>query len=143
MSPAVAILERAKAAGVSLSVADGRILAAPRGAMTDELRGLIRAHKSELVEALKGPAPRLAAGITSASGARHETVRTMLEYAPGRRYAVVTDVEADPTAVILTLALRSTLPGGDVVTCDLRIPREKYDGFLLLHLIEKHCGAAH
>jgi len=50
------------------------------------------------------------------------------------RYAVLTDTEADPEAVILALAIRG------VGTCELRVPREKYDGFLLLDLIARHGG---
>jgi hypothetical protein len=58
----------------------------------------------------------------------------MLADRQGVRYAVLTDTEADPEAVILALAIRG------VGTCELRIPRAKYDGFLLLDLIAKHGG---
>lgn len=61
----------------------------------------------------------------------------MLAERPGVRYAVLTDTETDPEAVILALAIRG------VGTCELRIPREKYDAFLLLDLIEKHGGTIH
>ena len=61
----------------------------------------------------------------------------MLETHPGARYAVVTDSAADPEAVILTLAIRGR------ATCELRIPRDRYDGTLLLDLIERHGGTVH
>jgi hypothetical protein len=59
------------------------------------------------------------------------------------RYAVLTDTEADPTAVLLALAIRGGMPDGATVTCELRIPRAKYDPFLLLELLERHGGSIH
>jgi hypothetical protein len=46
------------------------------------------------------------------------------------KYAVV--VDTDSTPIVLTLAIR------DVGTCDIHIPRHRYDGVALLGLIEKH-----
>ena len=66
--------------------------------------------------------------------ARRQRVIAMLAERPGVRYAVLTDTEADPEAVILALAIRG------VATCELRIPRAKYDPFLLLDLIDRHGG---
>jgi hypothetical protein len=51
---------------------------------------------------------------------------------PSVRYALVTDTEADPEAVILALAIRGR------AICELRIPRNRYDPFLLLDLLDKH-----
>lgn len=64
--------------------------------------------------------------------ARRQRVLAMLAQHPTARYAVITDTE--PDVVILALAVR------DVATCELRIPRDKYDGVLLLDLIER-CGS--
>ena len=61
----------------------------------------------------------------------------MLSKNPAARYAILTDTESDPEAVLLTLAIRGK------ATCELRIPREKYDPFLLLELIERHGGTVH
>jgi hypothetical protein len=72
--------------------------------------------------------------LDSATEARRQRVLAMLAERPGIRYAVLTDTEADPEAVILVLAIRG------VATSELRIPREKYDPFLLLELIERHGG---
>jgi len=63
---------------------------------------------------------------------RRQRVLAMLEAHPTARYAVVTDEDADPQAVILTLAIRRQ------VTFALRIPKDRYDPFLLLDLIERH-----
>jgi hypothetical protein len=69
--------------------------------------------------------------------ARRQRVLGMLADHPEARYAFVTDMQADPEAVIVALAIRGR------ATCELRIPRERYDGTLLLDLIEKHGGAVH
>jgi hypothetical protein len=55
----------------------------------------------------------------------------MLEENPKIQQAFVTDIESDPYNVILTLAIR------DTGTCELEIPKCKYDPFLLLAIIER------
>ena len=45
--------------------------------------------------------------------------------------------KSDPEAVLVTLAVRGR------ATCDLCIPRDKYDGLLLLDLIERHSETVH
>ena len=45
--------------------------------------------------------------------------------------------------MILALAIRGAFPDGGTVTCELAIPRAKYDPFLLLDLIERHGGTIH
>jgi hypothetical protein len=69
--------------------------------------------------------------------ARRQRVLAILAARPGVRHAVLTDTEADPDAVILALAIKG------VATCELRIPRQKYDPFLLLELIKRHGGTVH
>lgn len=129
------VLARIAAAGIRLKLLpDGRIWVEPRAALNDELRDLIRSHKAELLQALAGdpepePDPR--------AEARRQRVLAMLEAHPGARYAALTDMQADPAAVIVVLAIRGR------ATCELRIPRDKYDGVLLLDLIEKHGGSVH
>ncbi len=72
-----------------------------------------------------------------AAEARRQRVLAMLAERPGIRYAVLTDSQADQEAVLLTLAIRG------VGTCELAIPRAKYDGVLLLDLLERHGGTVH
>jgi hypothetical protein len=69
--------------------------------------------------------------------ARIGKVLAKLQADPGLRFAVEAHIDADPDAVILTLAIR------DKAACELRIPREKYDPFLLLELIQSHSGKVH
>jgi len=72
-----------------------------------------------------------------ATETRRQRVLAMLAERPGIRYAALTDATADPEAVLLTLAIR------DRATCELRIPREKWDGVLFLDLLERHSGTIH
>lgn len=69
--------------------------------------------------------------------ARRQRVLAMLDENPAARYAVLTHDTGDAEAVILTLAIRGR------ATCELRIPRDRYDPFLLLDLIERHGGTVH
>ena len=63
---------------------------------------------------------------------RRQRVLAMLEKSPGIKYALITDTDSDPDSVLLTLAIRGK------ATCELQIPRDRYDGFLLLNLNERH-----
>lgn len=72
-----------------------------------------------------------------AAEARRQRVLAMLAKRPGVRYAVLTDSKADPNAVILTLAIRGK------AACELRIPCNRYDSFLLLDLLDKHGATVH
>jgi hypothetical protein len=73
--------------------------------------------------------------------ARRKRVLEVLEALPGSRFAAVPDADADPAAVILALAIRAG--DGAIVTCELLIPRPKYDPWLLLALIERHGATVH
>jgi hypothetical protein len=56
----------------------------------------------------------------------------MLADHPEVRYAIVPDMDANPEVVIVALAIRGQ------VTCELRIPRKKWDGVLFLEFLERH-----
>jgi hypothetical protein len=68
---------------------------------------------------------------------RRQRVLAMLTDHPEARYAVLTHDPGKPEPVILTLAIRGQ------ATCELRIPRDRYDPFLLLDLIECHGATLH
>jgi hypothetical protein len=72
----------------------------------------------------------------SAEDTRRKAVLDMLAQAPSVNHAFVCDAKAEADHVIVTVGIRG------VGTCDLRIPREKYDGLAVLKLIEEHTGAA-
>lgn len=125
------LLHTLQGQGLRVWVEDDRLLVAPKARITDETRRLIREHKAELLAALAVPL------ADPAAEARRQQVLGMLANNPEARYAALTDMQSDPEAVLLTLAVRGR------ATCDLRIPREKWDGVLFLELLERHCGTIH
>lgn len=68
---------------------------------------------------------------------RRQRVLAMLRERPTVRYAVVTDTDSDPDAVIVALAVRGR------ATCEILVPRAKWDGMLFIDLLDKHCEAVH
>lgn len=99
--------------------ADGDYLElSPPEKITDDLIKRLRERKPEIIEELKREQ-------------RREKVLKMLEERPEIQRAFVTDTESDRHSVILTLGIRNA------GTCELLIPKHKYDGFMLLELIEK------
>ncbi len=54
----------------------------------------------------------------------------MLAANPGINYAIIDDTEIEPDAVTVTLAIR------DKAMCELRNPRDRYNGLALLEQIE-------
>jgi hypothetical protein len=69
--------------------------------------------------------------------ARRQKVLTMLESTPGTQRAIYIDIDSDPHNVILTVAVRN------LATCEMLIPKTKYDPWRLLELIEQHGQAMH
>jgi len=65
---------------------------------------------------------------------RRQSVVELLVKKPGARYALLTEAESDPEAVILALAIRGR------ATCELRIPKARYDPFLLMALVDHRFG---
>ncbi len=103
-------------------------------------------QRAEAIERAAGDAQaalecfrELAAGIPmpEPSCDRRQRVLAMLTARPDIQYAIVTDSAPETDSVVVALAIR------DVGTCELAIPRTKYDGVLLLDLIEKHSGTVH
>lgn len=74
--------------------------------------------------------------------ARRQRVLDMLADRPGIIYAVVVD-NPDTDPVIVALGIRGAMQDSAIVTCEFRIPREKFDPFLLLDLIERHGASVH
>lgn len=124
------VLARLSALGVRLTHEGEVIRAAPRSALTDEARALIRAHKFELLAALASdalPDPK--------AEARRQRVLTMLARNPALRIAVICDADGDPVSV--AVAIR------DNGTCEALIPAARFDPFALIELIGRHGGTVH
>ena len=68
--------------------------------------------------------------------ARIQKVTDRLDVDPGQRYSIEAHHDTEPENVILTLAIRGK------GTCELHIPKSRYDAFALLELIEKHTTIA-
>lgn len=99
--------------------ADGQYLdLAPAEKVTDELIQRLKKYKPEIIAELKREERRL-------------KVLAMLAENPDSQRAIITDLDSDPEDVILTIAIR------DQYTFEMQIPKYKYDGFVLLELIQK------
>ncbi len=89
------------------------------GNLTNPQREAIRAYKPELLSLL-GRERR-----------RQRVLHMMAEDDQPRKYYWATDDKAHPEFVFLTLAIR------DVGTCEMSMPKEKYDPFLLMEILDK------
>ena len=105
-------------------------------------------HPSELTKLTKGASVGFVSGqgepfseieplTDPAAEGRRQAVLKILAANPEVRYAIKTDDKCIPHVVLLTLAVRGR------ATCELYIPQEKYDPFLLLSLIDRHGSTVH
>jgi hypothetical protein len=65
---------------------------------------------------------------------RGQKVESMLDNNPQLTHTLVSDTKAEGNDVILTLGIR------DLGTCELAIPKAKYDPFLIMRLLDEHDG---
>lgn len=141
MTPA-AIIQQAAVEGVKLAVSPtGTIKATGQQEAVTRWLPVIKEYKPRIVAALQEAANDPM--TDSAAETRRQRVLAMLAERPDTRYALITDDRTDPEAVILAMAIRGAMPGGSTVTCELHVPRAKYDPFLLLDLIDRHGGTVH
>ena len=99
--------------------ADGDFLElSPPEKMTEELINRLRKIKPAIIAELRREQ-------------RLENVLKMLEERPEIQRAFVTDTESDRHNVILTIAIRGQY------SFELEIPKDRYDPFLLLEIIER------
>jgi hypothetical protein len=113
------LLGRLASAGVRLErLAEDRLAAEPKDALTDELRDLIRQHKPELLAALEP--------VDRGRELRRQRVLAKMKSEPDREQVAIFDTDFDDDYVLCTIAIR------DVGTCELRIPRDRYDPWLIL-----------
>ena len=99
--------------------ADGDYLElSPPEKITDELIQRLKKHKPVILAELKRED-------------RCKQILAMLADKPETQRAFITDMDSDPENVILTMAIRN------VATFEMEIPKDKYDPFMLLELINK------
>ena len=115
---AIEIIEYLREQNFTVKVDGDYLELSPPEKITDELIQRLRKHKPAIIAELKREERRL-------------KVLAILADNHGIQRSFLTDTEADPDRVILTMAIR------DVGTCELLIPRHKYDPFAVLEAIEK------
>jgi hypothetical protein len=95
----------------------------------------------ELVQQLTKSKPEILAELQreTQQEARRKKVIAMLEAAPGTQRAIFADTDTDPHNVIFAIAVR--YPTG--ATCEMLIPKAKYDPWKLLELIERTGQTTH
>lgn len=136
MTPA-AIIQEAAADGVMLArTPSGTIKATGDQAAVTRWLPVLRENKPGILAALEAAQDDLPLP-DPAIEARRQRVLAMLEASPRSRYAILTDLDAAPGVVVVTLAIRGR------ASCELHIPRDKYDGVLLLDSIEKYGVTVH
>jgi len=126
------LLEQLRSEGFRLTAAGDRLRVAPRDRLTDPLRDLIRAHKAELMAALaQEPLPGPAA-----EARRRRVLGALVEH-PEAAYAMTSDDDGAPEGIVLAVAIRGK------GTVEFRIPRDRYDPFLLMDLIDRYGHNVH
>ncbi len=130
------LLADLQARGVRFKIAGERLsYDAPQGVMKPSDLEQLRTHKLELLQYVNKDAANSDDPHGDAPGeSRRQRVLAMLKESPGITYAITSDTEAEQDAVIITLAIR------DKGTCELRIPKERYDGLAILQIIEAQTG---
>ncbi len=115
--------------GYSIRADGGYLDISPADNLPPELVQTIRQSKAEILTELQREAR---------AEWRRQKVIAMLEAAHDTQRAIYTDTDSDPHNVILTVAVRSCQQ-----TCELLIPKAKYDPWRLLELIERHGQTTH
>ena len=112
------LLLELRKSGFSIVAENSRLQIAPAEKLTDELKQIIRQSKTEILTELQREA-------------RRQKVIAMLEAAPDTQRAIDIDVDSDMDSVILTVGVRN------LATCEMLIPKAKYDPWRLLEIIER------
>jgi len=73
--------------------------------------------------------------VDQAAEARRQRTLEVLSDNPGITYAVLCDGKGNPVPV--AVAIRG------VGTCEVLVPRDRYDGLMLLDILERHNGTVH
>ena len=125
MSTATELIRSLAQQGVNLRV-DGEqlIVQAPKGSVASETMERLKEQKAAVMAELAAPS-----GVRFR---RQEVLQMMADDDRPRSHYWKTFDKAHPDFVILAFAIRG------VGTGELSIPREKYDPFLLMEILDKH-----
>ena len=125
MSAAAELIHTLAEQGVNLRVdGDHLVIRAPAGTVAPETMARLKEHKAEVMAELAAP--------PDVEARRERLCKMMDEDDAERIYYWITDADSDPCCVILAIGIRG------VGTCEMRIPKEKYDPFLLMEILDKH-----
>lgn len=117
---AIEILDYLREKEIQVKLLDNEVLdLSPAKKLTDELIERLRQHKPAIIAELKREQ-------------RRQKVLTMLSENPDQHRAFYVDPGSDLNNVIVAVAIR------DLATCEIEIPRHKYDPFLVIEIIEKN-----
>lgn len=105
--------------GYSIRADGGYLDISPADNLPPELLNILRQSKAEILTELQREA-------------RRQKVIAMLEASPDTPRAIYPDTTSDPLNVILAIAVRACQQ-----TCEMLIPKAKYDAWRLLELIER------
>jgi hypothetical protein len=129
---AATLLHTLRASGAVLGVNGGKLAIDSPAPLPDALLSDLRTHKAELLALLAANEPKPETGPQ----APRPKVLAMLESRPVNQYAfIVEDAASDP--VIVAVAIRG------VGTCELLIPRDRYDPFKVMELIKELDSSEH
>jgi hypothetical protein len=135
--------------GLSVGSQDDRLQISPAEILTDELKQTIRQSKAEILAVLKDEII-VSEDMGSISDETNQTTLldrqqiarrlkalAILDAEPETQRGIYTDTRSDPDFVILAVAIRN------VGTCELAIPRGKYDPMLFLRTLEQLALVTH
>jgi hypothetical protein len=123
-------LARLREHGLRLHIAGEQLIVAPRSALTDELRALIRTQKRSILDELAG-------AFETQRAARQTKVEAELRARPELHVAfdvANADLHTGPgEPVSVVLAVRH---GEHILSGELHIPRERWDMALFLRTVD-------
>ena len=117
------LIGRLAIAGIRLSTEGANVIVESDGAPSEEVLAMIRANKPTLLAAL--------APVEGDTEIRQRRILAKLAMEPDKSRVAIFDTDAERDFVICTLAVRN------VGTCELRIPRDCYDPWLILEALDK------
>jgi hypothetical protein len=126
------ILHAMRADGLIVELNGDRIRLAGSPDAVSRWKDTVASHKPEIVSALKSDHYGDGHHVLTPADTRLERAIGRLNRDGTLRYAIESHLDVEPGTVILSVAIRGK------GACELRIPSDRYDPFLLMNLIDKH-----
>ncbi len=122
------VLTRISAAGLRVRVDGANLVVGPREAITDELRGLIKAHRAKWLAEIASNDPEM-----DPAEARKVKALAFLEDHANVKRACFADPQAMPGQIVLTVAVRE--PWGAV---EVLVSKDRFDAFAIMDLANRY-----